>query len=85
MFKHLGVSYSPKEIHAFTDIRNRIIHQGAPVQSDVHPDDYDRGTSRGWRNIEAAASLFERALLAVLGYSGPRELFDAGEGIEDDA
>lgn len=78
----LGVEYSRKELQPFINIRNRIIHEGVPIQSNVPIDDYERGTSRGWQRIQAAASLFERALLAVLGYTGPCELFDALLGEE---
>jgi hypothetical protein len=82
MLDRLGVEYSRKELQPFINIRNRIIHEGVPIQSDVSIDDYERGTSRGWQRIQAAASLFERALLAVLGYTGPCELFDALVGEE---
>lgn len=84
MLDQLGVSYSRKELQPFIQIRNRIIHQGVPVQSGVPIDDYERGTSRGWQRVQAAASLFERALLAVLGYSGRCELFDGAEGANQD-
>jgi len=82
MLDQLGVSYSRKELQAFIDIRNRIIHQGVPIPGDIPADEYEHGTTQGWRRIQAAASLFERALLAVLSYTGLCELFDAPEEAE---
>ncbi len=69
MLDQLKVSYHNRELHSFIDIRNRIIH-GNPLDD----------TSKAWEQVEGAASLFERALLAVLGYTGPSELFDSREG-----
>ena len=80
MLNQLGVDYDRRELQPFIDMRNRIIHYGTPAPSDVPTADYAQRTSRASRDINDATSLFERALLAALGYAGPRELFNAEEG-----
>lgn len=65
MLEQLNVSHSKGELQSFIAIRNSIIHQGRPTEND------------GWKQVEGAASLFERVLLGVLGYEGPNEPFDA--------
>ena len=80
MLNQLGVDYDKRELQPFIDIRNRIIHCGTPAPSDVPPADYSQRTSKASKAINDATSLFERALLAALGYTGPRELFNAEEG-----
>jgi hypothetical protein len=84
MLDQLGVSYDKNELQAFINIRNLIIHEGTPVESDIPIADYWDRTSRAWKQIESAASLFERALLAVLGYMGPSEYFDASEEAQNE-
>jgi hypothetical protein len=59
MLDVLNVEYEATELQPFIDVRNSIIHSGRPSDSE------------GWKRIEKAASLFERVLLAILGYSGP--------------
>lgn len=77
LFSKLDVSYDRQELQSFIDIRNSIIHEGTPVRSDVEESKYMEQMAQGWKRIEKAASLFERTLLAQLGYTGPKELFDA--------
>jgi hypothetical protein len=80
MLDQLGVDYDKKELQPLIDVRNRMIHYGTPAPSDVPTADYTRRRSKASRDINDAASLFERSLLAVLGYTGPSELFNAEEG-----
>lgn len=65
MLEQLGVNYDRDALQAFIDTRNRIIHSGRLTEDE------------GWKKVDGATSLFERTLLAILGYDGPSELFDA--------
>lgn len=80
MLDRFSVDYDQRELQPFIDIRNRMIHYGTPARGDMPAADYSHMTSEASRRINDATSLFERALLAVLGYTGPRELFNAEEG-----
>jgi hypothetical protein len=79
MFNQFGVAYNSNELQSFIEIRNRIIHEGTPAESNLSSDDYTDQTSKAWKQIEAATSLFERTLLAVLGYTGSSALFETSE------
>lgn len=80
MLDQLKVDYQRRELQPFVSIRNRIVHYGTPARSDVPTADYEASTSKASDEINDAVSLFERTLLAILGYTGPKELFNAEEG-----
>lgn len=80
MLNQFGVEYAEKELQPFIDIRNRIIHYGTPAPATTSVTHYRQRATRASQHISNATSLFERTLLAALGYEGPRELFNAEEG-----
>jgi hypothetical protein len=82
ILNRLQVDYQESELQPFIAIRNNIIHRGAPIESSLPSADYWAKASMGWKQIEAATALFEKALLAVLGYAGPSELFDTPDGAQ---
>ncbi|HDQ05732.1 MAG TPA: hypothetical protein ENN36_03290 [Candidatus Bathyarchaeota archaeon] len=71
MLEQIGVTYNKKELQPFINMRNALIHQG-------HLDD-----TKDSQQIYKAIGLFERLLLAILGYTGPCELFDANVWLEN--
>jgi hypothetical protein len=78
MLTLLRVKYEPSELQFFVNTRNRLIHEGTSVAASTPLNEYDEKMEAAWQHIENAVSLFERALLAFLNYSGPRELFNEG-------
>jgi hypothetical protein len=78
MLALLGVEYEPSELQFFVNTRNRLIHEGASVAASTPLNEYDEKMEAALQHIENAVSLFERALLAFLNYSGPHELFNEG-------
>ena len=56
----------PKELQAFIDIRNIIIHQGLPIMGVVSEEEYDIASRDMWQRVKRAVSLFEKSLLHIL-------------------
>jgi len=66
----LGVSYTSGEVNNFIEVRNSIIHKGYLE---------DKDSRKAWQRATNSVALFEKTLLAILGYSGECELFNHKE------
>lgn len=78
MLTLLGVEYKASELQFFVNTRNRLIHEGTPISASTPINEYDEKMETALQYVVNAVSLFERALLAFLNYSGPHELFNEG-------
>lgn len=78
MLDELGVDYDEAELTPFIRTRNKLIHEGTPVPVDTPLDEYEQKSTEAWKKVRDGISLFERALLASLNYSGPCELYKDG-------
>lgn len=81
VFERLDVEANDIELQEFINTRNQIIHEGTPVSVTTPVEDYEDTSSEAWQRTQKAASLFERTLLAYLGYSGPCEFLDLTERV----
>jgi len=67
IFDLLQISYTKVELNNFIKVRNLIIHYG---------DLENQRDNLDWKNAKMAIALFEKTLLAVLGYKGKYEPYN---------
>jgi len=78
MLEVLGVEFTSQSLQFFINTRNQLVHEGTPVPPDTTLEDYHEKAKTAWRDAKNAMDLFERSLLAFLGYDGAFETFSQG-------
>lgn len=78
MLEVLGVEYIPQDLHFFINTRNQLVHEGTPVPPHTTLEDYPDKVESAWKDAKKAIDLFERSLLAFLGYKDVFETFSQG-------
>lgn len=72
---YFKVSYDKRELQSIITIRNLIIHEGSPNSQKEYEENEILVRSH-WGTIKRSVTLFEKLLLAILGYHGARDEFD---------
>jgi len=73
MFHELNVTVEDDDLQSLVELRNQIIHLGSPTYASKKW----RSSSEAFRWVPKFGALVEKTILAILGYGGDVELYDA--------